>query len=102
MQSLICQLMMVSVLFMNAEGALDMASDGHPHSDDRSHQVDINSEPGTDQSGNHCEHCCHGHVAFIGIQLASMTLLNASDHQGSDVSQALNHAQAPPTPPPNA
>ena len=93
---------MVSVLFMNAEGALDMASDGHPHSADLSHQVDTTSGTDTDQNGNHREHCCHGHVAFIGIPLASTTLGNASDRQGSDARRLLNHAQAPPTPPPNA
>ena len=101
---------MLSVLFLSVDGAADVASEGHPHSGDLAHQLDAdmsvsadtNSDTGPDQDADHCEHCCHGHVVSITVQLFAPTLIGATDHQCFGAPHVVNHAQAPPTPPPNA
>ena len=99
---------MLSMLFMSAEGAIDTASDGHPHGDDLAHQVDVpeslasNTGPDASLADDHCEHCCHGHLVSISSKLELAPLVGGTDHQSSGIPYVLNYAQAPPTPPPNA
>jgi len=102
MRPFIYQFVILSVLFMSAEGAFDMMIDGHPHDDNLSQQVDTNSNTDTEQDATHCEHCCHGHLVSIGVQHASMALVYVTGHQRRSTPHVLNHDQAPPTPPPNA
>ncbi len=110
MRKLLCHFVMLAVLFMSVEGAADVASEGHPHSDNLAHQLDAdlpespdtNSNTDPDRSDDHCEHCCHGHVVSITVQLHTPTLTGATDHQRGGAPHVVNHAQAPPTPPPNA
>lgn len=110
MRKFLCHCVMLSVLFMSVEGAADVASEGHPHSDDLAHQLDAdmpvspdtNSDTDSDRDADHCEHCCHGHVVSITVQLLAPTLLGVTDHQRRGAPHVVNHAQAPPTPPPNA
>jgi len=100
---------MLSVLFMSAEGAMDVASDGLPHGDDLMHQIDATMSSSSDTSsdsdleGVHCEHCCHGHVISItGHFLACTAHIDATEYQRGEMPHVLNYAQVPPTPPPNA
>ena len=101
---------MLSMLYMSAEGAVDVASDGHPHGDDLTHQIDAtpslspstDTAPDTNLENDHCEHCCHGHLVSITSKLESALLADANDHLTIHVPRVLNYAQAPPTPPPNA
>jgi len=84
---------------------MDIASDFHPYDDEQTYQTDasgdINVDP--DQQSNHCEHCCHAHVVSLASQfLASAAYSGVVDYQPGSTPNVLNHAQAPPTPPPNA
>lgn len=107
MRFFVCTAMIVSMLFLSLDGAMDIVSQGHPHGD-AAELVDADSIttklPGSDTgSENHCEHCCHGHFAGIVVQLASMALHPAPGTLRSPpILFDLGHARAPPTPPPNA
>jgi hypothetical protein len=109
MQTFICQLVMLSVLVMSAEGATDVATDGVPHGDDLMHQIDAtkscssDTSSDTDLEGVHCQHCCHGHVVSITPHfLATTAHTAATEFQPGETPHVPNYAQAPPTPPPNA
>ena len=109
MRTFICQLVMLSVLVMSAEGAMDVATDGLPHGDDLMHQIDATKSSSNDTSSNtdlegvHCQHCCHGHVLSITPHfLATTAHIAATEHQCGETPYVLNYAQAPPIPPPNA
>lgn len=100
---------MLSVLFLSIGSVADTMSDGHPHEGDLALQADASqllsddSSPNHDHEGEHFEHCCHGHVAGISVlPLAPTQHVGARNHQSRDASRLVNHAQAPPTPPPNA
>jgi len=109
MNSFWCSLVILSVLFMSADGAADIAIKGHPHGDGAAYQLDDSDSTAsdslsqTDSHGDHCEHCCHGHSASMAAQLASITTpLIGCDHLARRAPHVSNFAQAPPTPPPNA
>ena len=108
MRTLICQLVLLSVLVMSAEGAMDVATDGLPHGDDPTHQIDAtqssssDTNSDTDLEGVHCQHCCHGHVSITPHFLATTAHNSATEHQTGQTPYVLNYAQAPPVPPPDA
>ncbi len=111
MRSLICQFLILSLLFVSLEGATDVVVDGVPHGNDTSHQEEFGhvleahqgDKSDTELDGDHCEHCCHGHTVSATTQLASIaTPLNGREHQATCSSYVPNLGQAPPTPPPNA
>lgn len=111
MRPFLCQFLIVAVLYMSIHGAMDIASQGHPHEDQSAQTVDAEltvsktEPPHTDplSGGEHSEHCCHGHAASIVMQLAPTNVPVAANGepalQPAHVSEAV---QAPPTPPPNA
>jgi hypothetical protein len=109
MRTFICQFVMLSVLFMSAEGAMDVATDGLPHSDDLMQQIDAAQSSSNDTSsdsnleGVQCLHYYHGHVVGIAPNFhAPTTHIGATERQHGEIPSGLNYAQAPPTPPPNA
>lgn len=108
MKSFWCLVIVLSMLFLSVEGALDRAANGHAHqSDDASHlaQTDVadldSSWDASDE--DHCERCCHGHVPG-GLAFNATTGIPplVSDHQITNSPEVQSLAQAPPTPPPNA
>jgi hypothetical protein len=108
MRTFICRFVMLSVLFMNAEAAVAVASDSHPYDDDLMHQIDATKSSSNDTSSNldlenaHCVHCYHGHVVGITPHFLAVTAhLSATENQRGETPHVLNYAQAPPTPPPN-
>lgn len=111
MRAALCHFVILSMLFMGMDGAADMASEGHPHSDQVAHQFDT-SNPGspdtesdTDsgQDVDHCEQCCHGHTASVIAQFPLLApTTGTGDHLCLLTRHVVNDAQAPPTPPPNA
>ena len=105
MRILICQVLMLSLLSMNVEGAMDIASDLHSNGEELTHLIDTSSADSggdADRENNHCEHCCHAHVVSITSQLlATTTYHDVVDYQAGNAPVVINFAQAPPTPPPN-
>jgi hypothetical protein len=107
MRFFVCVTIILSMLFLSLDGAIDIASEGHPH-EDAAEPVDADAvaaaEPGedTDTEHNHCEHCCHGHVSSIVVQLPSMPFHATATGFSPPVAFSFRHSKAPPTPPPNA
>ena len=80
---------------------MDIVGDIHPYGDEQAHQIDASVD--SEKQSNHCEHCCHAHVVSVTAQvLASTVYSGVMDYQLGTTPHVLNHAQAPPTPPPNA
>ncbi len=108
MQSLLRQILIISVLFMSTEGAWDMTTESHPHGDQYAHQADADdqasadSEPLSDGDGDHCGSLCHGHLTSITVELASFDLVQPDGYYALNPKLISNGSQAPPTPPPNA
>ena len=106
MRFFVCITIILSILFLSLDGAIDIASQGHPH-EDAAELVDAGSVaakiPGgdTDTEPDHCEHCCHGHVANIVVQLPSMPFYATATGFSAPIAFSLRHSKAPPTPPPN-
>ncbi len=107
MRQFLYYFVMLSVLFMSLDAAADTVIEGHPHSDDPTHQIDklktssVDAPANTDLNTDHCEHCCHGHCANIIDQFApTIPPTNARDPINGRVRGIRNLAQAPPTPPP--
>ncbi len=116
----VSHLLILALLFISMEGAMDSVAGVHPHGDEYGHHISrdagalttlieptaSNSNTGSlidDKSdGEHCQHCCHGHASSISTQHDS----NISDHPSRPPfhffqAQLLSLAQAPPTRPPN-
>ena len=92
------------MLFMSVDGAADLASQGHSHSDTVVHQVGdlyIPADTQTSKSDeDHCERCCHGHTAGITTPITSVNAATTNnDHRLAHSANVDNFAQAPPTPP---
>jgi len=110
MRALICQVVILSVLFMSLEGATDVITDGLPHGDETSHQEEFGhglqahqgEQSDAELDGDHCEHCCHGHTASTHSISTTNPVLTGREHQATRSTYLPNLAQAPPTPPPNA
>jgi len=105
MRSLICHLMLISLLFVSIEGAADMSKTGHAHSDHSSEQAELDAldKPVPDQDEDHCDRCCHGHTSGISCNLSGAPLSALDDTHRRGLQPFIkNYAQAPPTPPPNA
>lgn len=108
MRLLICQLLAVSVLFMSAEGAWDMAKESHAHRDNLAHQVDAdnhgadNPNPLSDGDRNQCGHLCHGHMSSITESPDEFLIVATGHYFAFNSPPFSNRSQAPPTPPPNA
>jgi hypothetical protein len=113
MQSLIRQLLIISVLFMGADGAWDLAIESHLHGDQHAHQSDVDGQnladpvdtgpdPLADADSAHCEHLCHGHMTSIAANLANFGLGQSDGYYSFEANRLTDRSQAPPTPPPNA
>jgi hypothetical protein len=109
MQSLICQLLAISVLFMSTEGLWDMAKETHPHSDIYAHQVDnpnhdiaTDVDPLSDDCADHCQNLCHGHLSSIATNGTEELLVASNTFYALTSSHLSGLSQAPPTPPPHA
>ena len=110
MRTILCHVVMLSVLFMSLEGAIDIVSQGHPHSDDPAQQLDSSSSVVSEKSANtdstpdsdNCEHCCHGHVASFVMEIPRLSILRTIDQATSYTARVVTLPEAPPTPPPNA
>ncbi|ANO49999.1 hypothetical protein BA177_01080 [Woeseia oceani] len=111
MQHAVCQLVLISVLFLSLDSAADRVSDGHPHGgmDDVNGTLalclapTLDDEEHNDIDENHCEHCCHGHASSIAMDAGK----NAAPNPAASASRRLSQLNArdgtaPPTPPPNA
>lgn len=106
-------LMILALLTMSIDGAIDIAQAGHPHEDPLSHQLDDSQQtsdsakstqknPDT-PSNDHCEHCCHGHTSVVtASELGAFNACGSSRQIAYLHTSVANFAQAPPTPPPNA
>ena len=105
MRNFLCHFLLLSLLFLSIDGAIDMAEAGHAHTDHASahaeHEEATDIAPAFD--ADHCEHCCHGHVAGITSPANSNNnALLVSDHQPDRAFFIENFGQAPPNPPPTA
>ncbi len=107
MRLIICQILVIAVLFMSTEGAWDMANESHPHSDKLAHQVDedqqapIDPDPLSDGNGSHCEHLCYGHLTSITADTSHFGLPAPGGYFAFHSTPLSSRLQAPPTPPPN-
>ena len=105
MQDFLCHFMLISLLFASIEGAADMGEAGHAHTDHASEHAgqEVSTDTAPDVDADHCEHCCHGHVAGIAAPACPNSIaLLASNHLPGRSPFTRNFGQAPPTPPPNA
>jgi len=108
MRIFVCQLLAISVLFMSAEGAWDMAKESHAHGDSLAHQVDADDHDPADPKplsggdGNHCAHLCHGHMSSITAGSEEFLIIEHGTYIAFQASPFSSQSQAPPTPPPNA
>ena len=112
MKSLLCHVLMLSLLFAGLEGAGEFLNESIPHGDNIASHIDEfghSMEAHEDDTFNveledeHCKHCCHGHTASINGLFAVVTFhFEARDNSLCRAPQIYNLAQAPPTPPPNA
>ena len=107
MRFYICVTIILSMLFLSLDGAIDIASQGHPHADaaELAGVDDVAAKlPGgdTDTERSHCETCCHGHISSIVVQLPSMPFCAAGAGISPPIAFSFRHSKAPPTPPPNA
>jgi hypothetical protein len=107
MRFFVCLTIILSMLFLSLEGAIDIASQGHPH-EDAADLADADAAAARLAGGDnepepeYCEHCCHGHLANIVIQLPSMPFYATADGFSPPITFSFRHSKAPPTPPPNA
>jgi hypothetical protein len=108
MRSIVCYVLIISVLFMSTEGLWDMAKETHPHNDLYAHQVDANhpaatdSNPLSDDCLDHCQNLCHGHLSSIVSNSSEALLLTTESFLTVGNAHIPVLLQAPPTPPPNA
>lgn len=111
MQRVVCQLVLISVLFLSLDSAADRVSDGHPHGgmDDVNGTLllclspTVDDEEHRDIDENHCEHCCHGHASSIATDARKNAVLNPTSPASRRLTQLnARDGTAPPTPPPNA
>jgi hypothetical protein len=106
MRFFVCITIIVSMLFLSFEGAIDIASQGHPH-EDAAELADADAVAArlpsgdTDTEPDHCEHCCHGHVGNIVIQIPSMPFYAAAGGFAPPIVFSFRRSKAPPTPPPD-
>jgi len=109
-RSVISYMMVVCLLFMSLEGAIDSAiaaqksqTNGYSHHLDSSdHATNIADHSSGEQSDDHCEDCCHGHTSCPSA-LSNITApgdIRVSVFYKQPQFQYL--ALAPPTPPPTA
>jgi hypothetical protein len=105
MHTFLCHLLLISMLFVSIEGAADMGKSGHVHDEHANFHADPEGSGSdvADIDADHCDHCCHGHLAGISPAANSnqCQILTDNDHPRRS-SFVKNYAQAPPTPPPNA
>ncbi len=109
----LCLLLIVSVLCMSIDAAIDIVQSGHPHDDVASQQnaqldqsgafAKVRQHTGDRSDSGHCDHCCHGHASVLtaGPLNLAADCITTNLFVGAPVSIA-NFVQAPPTPPPNA
>lgn len=106
MQPKVCLFVLLSVLFMSAESAVDLASAEIGHPDDRT--VDLSILAGSDQvpdtdsdpATGDCGHCMYGHLpgVFDGNPLFAVHPCGGSVPVFT--SALIAAFRAPPTPPP--
>lgn len=107
MRAILCNILMLSVLGMSLDGAIDIVRQGHPHNDGPAQQLDELAQVKSTHSdsspdGNACEHFCHGHVASIVMELPLLSFERAVDRATTQTTRVASLPHAPPTPPPNA
>ncbi len=108
MKSFWCHVIVLSMLFLSVEGAIDRAASGHAHQNDNAahlSQTDIADidAPWEASDGEHCERCCHGHVpGGLGFRVVASVSPITTVHLTDYSPEVHSLAQAPPTPPPNA
>lgn len=111
MRSSICQLIVVSLIFVSLEGAADVVTEGVPHGTDEVHQSEFGhplkahdgESSDTELDDEHCQHCCHGHSAAVAARFESIkTPLTSNRYRSGRSANHRDFARAPPTPPPNA
>ncbi len=112
MQTLIRQLLVISVLFMGTESAWDLAIESHAYGDQYAHQSDSGDQDSANQAGSdpdqlpdgnnsHCGHSYHGDASSIVVNLANFGLTLSDDYYALNSTLYSSRSQAPPTPPPN-
>ncbi len=108
MRSLICHLLVLSVLYMSAEGAFDMTKEPHAHGDSTGHQLISDNplpaqpDPLSDETDKQCGHLCHGHNSSIVSDSNPHLMAVSSRYNPFVLFSIATLLQAPPTPPPNA
>lgn len=108
MRSIICYILISSVLFMGTEGLWDMAKETHPHDDVYAHQMDANHSSASDKATNtddcadHCPNVCHGHSSSIISVDSGSFLLTINEYSTLTNIDIPARTLAPPTPPPSA
>lgn len=108
MRTTVCQILILSVLYMGADAAWDMALESHAHQEAAAHQLE--DEPGTnsppDPTGeprnDHCGHLCLGHTCAIAMSEPQFAADYGQTHRILDDVPRSIASPAPPTPPPNA
>lgn len=110
----LCLLLIVAVLCMSVDAAIDIVQSGHPHDDDVASQRDApfdqsgalakaRQHTGERSGSGHCDHCCHGHTPAVADGSLELPTGCATAHPFTYAPVSIaNFAQAPPTPPPNA
>lgn len=103
MKSILCHLLLISLLFVSIEGAADLGEVGHAHTGHAHEGTDTVVDPAQDIEAGHCEHCCHGHtVAVVGSEKAGLIPSPVTNLRARHSNHFANFPQTPPTPPPNA
>jgi hypothetical protein len=107
MQSKVCLFVLLSVLFLSAERAIDLVYAGHVHPDGHAVTLDTldagSSSQDTDYepASNDCGHCLHGHPAGIFEGNPLWGLSPRCDSAETAPAALAGYLRAPPTPPPN-
>jgi hypothetical protein len=107
---LLSQIIIVALLMLNIEGVSDLSGDlwetANGHGSEHTHEVHGDDIPVSPDIDSECDgsqdHCSHGHSASPVEQLTSVHSDEAYRFHIRTTDNLINHAQAPPTPPPNA
>lgn len=109
MNRVLSQIVIVALLMLNIEGVSDMSGlweSSIGHGSEHTHEVHDHDSPATPDIDTRCDdsqdHCSHGHSASLVEQLTSLHPEGSERFYIPTTVDLFNHAQGPPTPPPNA
>ncbi len=93
--------MMIVLLIVSVEGAADLTIGAHPAPIlDSSSQCILTATNIVPSIDDHCEHCCHGHIAGVDLDSVNLAPISGQMRYFVFIAALDTLDQSPPLPPP--